>query len=226
MVTVLELEMYTEAGAASLLDVPQPTLHYWLEGKTTRGKTYRPVIREVATGAKNVTWAEFVEAGLLRQYRRVHNIPMIELRLFIDELRQRMDIPYPLAHGKPYVSGRTLLFEAQQAAGLERDFALVATVDGQFVLTPTAEQFYRRVTWSDDDMPVRWRPASTERSTVIIDPEIRSGRPSVGGISTEAIWEQAEDGASIRELSETFDLSERDVRWAVTYESEMAARSA
>ena len=40
-----------------------------------------------------VTWAEFVEAGLLRQYRRALKVPLPELRVFIDLLRQRFDVP-------------------------------------------------------------------------------------------------------------------------------------
>jgi hypothetical protein len=80
MTTVLDQEMYTEAEAARLLRVAPATLHYWLEGGTRRNKTFKPVIREEATGSRTVTWAEFVEAGLLRQYRRQHNVPMATLR--------------------------------------------------------------------------------------------------------------------------------------------------
>jgi len=76
MANVLEREMYTESGAARLLRVAPATLHYWLEGGTRRNKTYKPIIREQATGSRTVTCAEFVEAGLLRQYRRQHNVPM------------------------------------------------------------------------------------------------------------------------------------------------------
>ncbi|GAA1994712.1 hypothetical protein JL107_08485 [Nakamurella flavida] len=225
MVTLLEQEMYTEAGAASLLGVPQPTLHYWLEGKASGTKTYRPVIREHSTGNKNVTWAEFIEAGLLRQYRRVHNVPMAELRALITHLQDSYGIPYPLAHAKPFISGRELLLNAQDDADLHPDFALVATVNGQLVLTPSAEQFYQRVTWIND-VAAKWRPASADRSTVVIDPEIRGGRPSVGGISTAALWEQAEDGAAVPDLVDLFGLTIRDVRWALSYESEEAARAA
>lgn len=46
-----------------------------------------PIIRPVATGSRTVTWAEFVEAGLLRGYRN-RRVPMAELRTFIDLLRQ------------------------------------------------------------------------------------------------------------------------------------------
>src|SRR5690242_19653996 len=95
-VALLDREMYAEAEAARLLRVAQSTLHYWLEGGTQRGKTYRPIIRPEATGQRSVTWAEFVEAGLLREYRK-RRVPMAELRSFIDELRSRYEVPYPLA---------------------------------------------------------------------------------------------------------------------------------
>ena len=58
----------SERSARPLLNVVPSTLHYWLEGKAGRaGKVHLPVIRQEpkGTGAA-VTWAEFVEAGLLR----------------------------------------------------------------------------------------------------------------------------------------------------------------
>lgn len=72
-----------------------------------------------------MTWAEFIEAELLKQYRRGHQIPMVQLRAFIDHLRTEMQVSYPLAHARPFASGRTLLFDAQGVAGLDADFALV-----------------------------------------------------------------------------------------------------
>ncbi len=209
--------MYTEAGAARLLRVPPGTLHYWLEGGTRGKKVYKPVIREEATGSRSVTWAEFVEASLLRQYRRKHNVPMLELRGFIDRLRERMGAPYPLAHYRPYVGDRRLIFEAQNEAKLGADFALVAEVSGQYILTSPSQDFFERVTW-EGDIAARWRPDANADSPVIIDPDIRSGRPSVGGISTEILWEQAEAGEDERDLADTYGLNVTQVRWALAYE--------
>ena len=94
--------MFSEAEAARLLRVPQRTLNYWLEGGKVRGHSYRPVIRvEPRGGHTPVTWAEFVEAGLLREYRRKHRVPMAELRAFIDKMRHEFGIPYPLASERP-----------------------------------------------------------------------------------------------------------------------------
>jgi hypothetical protein len=92
-VEVLDREMYSEAEAARLLGLHQGTLHCWLDGGTRRGKTYKPVIRTEARHKRTVTWAEFVEAALLREYRRTLGVPMTELRAFIDGLREEYDVP-------------------------------------------------------------------------------------------------------------------------------------
>jgi len=216
-VAVLDREMYSEAEAARLLRIAPSTLHYWLEGGEQRGRNYLPILRVEATGSRSVTWAEFVEAAFLREYRRSHGVPMAELRGFIDRLRDHYDVPYPLAHHQPFVSGRQLVYEAQQGAGLAPEFYLVAAASGQYLLTPASDSYLKRVTW-DDDVATAWRPHDDPASPVRIDPEVRFGRPAVRGISTEILWEQSESGADVRELSDAFDLDLSDVRWALAYE--------
>jgi uncharacterized protein (DUF433 family) len=223
-VNILDREMYTEAEAARLLRVPQNTLNYWLEGGEQRGRQYKPVIRVQPRGSRaSVTWAEFVEAGLLREYRRTHGVPMAELRAFIDRIRQEFGVPYPLADRRPYVSGKELLSEAQDAAGLSADFCLVAVVRGQYVLTPPADSFYKRVTW-EGDTAAAWRPHDDPHSPVLMRPDSRFGRPSVNGISTEAIWEHSEAGETVDDIASEFDLADDNVRWALAYE--ISARAA
>jgi len=221
-VSVLNREMFSEAEAARLLQVAQSTLHYWLDGGRRRGKTYGPVIRVEPQDKRTVTWAEFIEAGLLRQYRREHNVPMAELRTFIERLRDRMNVPYPLAHEKPFVADRQLVREAQDAAGLEAEFCLVAEARGQLVLTGPSDLFVQRVTW-DDDIAVRWRPHDDRRSPVQMDPGLRFGRPAVKGISTEILWEHTEAGEDVDEVATGYGLSTEDVRWALAYETSSRA---
>ena len=222
-VNVLDREMFTEAEAARLLRVPQRTLNYWLEGGEYRGRTYRPVIRvDPRGGHAAVTWAEFVEAGLLREYRQTHRIPMAELRGFIDHVRSEYGVPYPLADQRPYASGKELLAEAQDATGLDAGLCLVATVRGQYVLTPAADAFYKRVTW-EGDIAVAWRPHNDPQSPVLIQPGLRAGRPAIKGISTEAIWEHEQADETVSDIAADFDLDEEDVRWALAYETSARA---
>lgn len=216
-VTVLDREVFSEAEAARLLRLPQGTLHYWLEGGIRKGKRYRPVLRVEPRGTRTLTWAEFVEATLLRQYRRDHDVPMAEIRDFIDSLREGTGIPYPLAHRRPFVYTRELLDQAQNAAGLDPEYCLVATVRGQLVLTAPAQAYIERVDWNGDE-PVAWRPHEDQRSPVRVAPNRRFGRPAVGGVSTEVIWEHAQAGESAGEIADAFDLSITDVNWALSYE--------
>ena len=225
-VTVLDREMYTEAAAARLLGVAQGTLNYWLEGGERRGKVYRPVIRVEPRGDRGaVTWVEFIEAGLLREYRRTHNVPMAELRAFIDVVRDRYGTPYPLADRRPFVSGRELLSLAQDQSGLAPEFCLVAEVRGQYVLTSPADSFVRRVTW-EGDIAAEWRPHDDPLSPVRMNPDVRFGRPAVQGVSTEAMWEHEQAGESAEEIAEEFDVPADCVRWALAYETSARARAA
>lgn len=219
-ISVLEREVYSEAEAARLLDVSQGTLHYWLEGGERRGVRYQPVVRAEPTGRRTVTWGEFVEAGLLRAYRK-HSIPMLQLRNFISELRDDLDIPYPLAHERPWLSkGAGLVMKAQEDSGLDQSFWLWTNRQG--ILTYVGTSFVERIKW-DRHVAGSYRPHDDPRSPVIVDPLVRFGRPSVGGISTLAIFEQAEGGASVEELSALYALSRSQIRWALAYEGTKAA---
>jgi uncharacterized protein (DUF433 family) len=174
-------------------------------------------------GDRLVTWEEFVEAGLLREYRRTHRVPMAELRTFIDLLREKLGVPYPLAHQKPFVSeGRQLVLATQDASGLEADYCLVAVTRGQLILTPPAEAFVERVTW-EDDIAAGWRPHEDPDSPVRMAPDIRFGLPSVKGISTAVLWEHVDAGEGIEEVAEAFDLAVSDVHWALAYENSLHA---
>jgi uncharacterized protein (DUF433 family) len=224
-VTLLDREMYTEAAAARLLGVAQNTLNYWLEGGTRRGKVYRPVIRVEPRGERAaVTWGEFVEASLLREYRR-RNVPMLELRDFIDKVRARLSVPYPLAHLQPYVGGRALLVEAQDQVGLDPEFCLIALVRDQPVLTPVAESFVQRVTWVDD-VAAEWRPHDDRNSPVRMNPEVRFGLPAVNGIRTGIILEHSQAGETDEDIAGEFDLTVEAVRWALVYEDTARRKAA
>ena len=128
----------------------------------------------------------------MREYRKTHGVPMVELHAFIELLRQGFGVPYPLADRRPYIAG-------------------------QLLLTPPSAAFVERVTWHAD-VAAGWRPDSNRDSPVRILPDVRFGRPSVKGISTEVIREQDEVGVDLEEIARTYQLDLADVRWALAYE--------
>lgn len=219
---ILHQEFYTESYAAQLLGIPPSTLHYWLEGGTRNSTTYPPILRKRSTGSRNVTWAEFVEAGFLRGYRRDLGVSMQELREFTEILRDEFGVPYPLATKTPWVATGKLVIAAQEKAGLPEDLWLYAPVGKQGLLLPAAQSFLERVEF-ENNVVVRWKVMPGTDSPVVIDPAQRFGKPSVKGISTEVLWEHAIDGYTDDEIAADFHLTAADVTWAVAYETQARA---
>src|SRR5258707_1125681 len=94
---VFDRPLYSFAEASRLLGITNQKMRRWIDGTATSA----PVIRREHTGADHVTWAEFVEAGFLREYRV--KLSLQRLRPLIDAMRRDFDEPYPLAHFTPLI---------------------------------------------------------------------------------------------------------------------------
>jgi uncharacterized protein (DUF433 family) len=216
-VVLLDRRVMTAQEAARQLAIPATTLIRWLEGEHRTGTP--PVLREEATGEPYVTWGEVVEARYLRAYR-ARNVPMQRLRPFIATMRQKFGVPYPLAHFKPFTSGRRLLLEVQEQLDLPETLRMIYEVNtGQLILDPRVVGFLERVDFSDigEREALRIRPAGKD-SPVVIDPLISSGASTVRGIRTEILAEQANAGAPVDEIAEDFRLPLDTVKAALSYE--------
>ena len=177
------------------------------------------MLREQPSGRPDTTWGEVVEARYLRAYR-AKNVPMQRLRPFIANMRQEFGVPYPLAHFKPFASGRRLVLEVQEQLHLPEALRMVYEVStGQLILDPRVVGFLERVDFSDsgEQEALRIRPAGKD-SPVVIDPLISSGASTVRGIRTEILAEQAIAGIPVDEIAEDFRLPLDMVKAALSYE--------
>ncbi len=218
--TVLDRPLYSTWGAALLLRIPGQTLRRWLDGATVRGVTYPPVIRPEATGSDAVTWAEFVEAGFLRGYRN-KKVPLQRMRPFIERARERSGVPYPLAHFKPLVDNKQLVYELQREANLDPHLFLVrAEGDQLFWATPILE-FLETVEFSPEtDVVARLHPLG-HSSPVAIDPEVSFGIPQIRGIRTELVAESVRVGG-IHEATAAWGLRAAEVDAALAWENSLS----
>ncbi len=218
-VELLDRRVMTAPEAARQLGISATTLIRWLEGEHRGGKWYAPVLRDVPTGAGDMSWGEIVEARYLRAYR-AKNVPMQRLRPFISDMRQRFGVPYPLAHFKPFASGRRLLLEVQEHLHLPENLRAVYEVStGQLILDPRVSGFLDRVEFAEteDEEAVRIRPAGKD-SPVVIDPLISSGASTVRGTRTEILAEQASAGTPVDEIADDFGMPVGLVKAALAYE--------
>lgn len=219
-ISVLDRELYTTADAARLLDVPAATLAWWLDGGIRRGRTYDPVLREEPRPGSLVTWAEFVEARLLRGYRKA-GVPLQNIRPFIARVRDRLGVPYPLAHYRPFIDDRQLVYDLQRDVDLDKRLYFVRPGEGdQLQWAPAVEDFLRVVEF-DHDLAARIRPFGPA-SHLALDPQVRFGQPQIGGIRAEVIAETAE-AEGVEEAAEAWELPLDDVRDALRWQRRAAA---
>lgn len=225
-VSILERPVYGISEAAGLLGLRPDRARAWLDGYERQGAQYSPVIRVEPTGEQIVTWGEFVELGYLREYRR-KGVPLQRLRPVIDELRREFDTPYPLATAKPYVLDKELVLELQEKNGIPQAIAIVVRSGQQILLAPGAERFVKKVEFdpSAEDDVRRLYPAGLA-SPVVIDPLVRFGRPCVGGVATERLWELFDAGESVDEIAQGYDMASELIRAAVSYEEQLRSLAA
>lgn len=214
---LLNRELYTVGEAARLLRVNSRTLMNWLDGYERRGVLYKPVVRAEPTGSDTLTWAEFVESALLAEYRRRRDVPLQHIRPVVDALRDRYDVPYPLAHFRPYVADHELVVQVQEAEGVPASVRFVVERKHQLVLNAPAEAFFTKLEWEDD--VARYLYPAGKQSPVRLDPAHNFGLPEIRGFRTEVLFELFEAGDSIEMLAEGYDLSVDEVQEAVRFES-------
>lgn len=113
---------------------------------------------------------------------------------------------------------------AQRLAELDEDL-LVVVRTGQVVLSPRAERFYRAATYDNDPLApdagqiaVRFQ-ADPRYGEIAIDPEQKSGRPTVKGrgILVTTLADMVLAGDSVEDVAGWYDLSVEQVQQAVDF---------
>lgn len=225
LVSLLDRPVYTFREVDRLLGLNQGTSRRWIDGYTRGGRTYSPIVREEATGEKWVTWGEFTETRLLSEYRRVDDIRIKKLRVIVDFLRREFGQRYPLAYSRLFldVEGREILMRAQHDAGVDDDLALVV---GTGQLAMRTQRFVDAATFAVDpgapgmaaDIAVKFQ-ADPRYPDIAVDPEHKSGRPTVAGrsILVTTLADMVDAGDKVSDVAEWYDLTSDQVQQAVDF---------
>lgn len=220
---LLDFAVYDFPTVDRLLGLPSGTSKRWIDGYSIGEKVYPPVIREVRTGAEDVTWGEFVETRLLAMYRRDRDIPMQRMRPAIQRLRELLGIKYPLAHSQPFVGiNRELVIGVQDDLQIETQFQLWVIRSGQYILADPAKQFFETVKFDDLGGYVTQIWPDSDR-IVEINPLKQFGSPVVRAVPTSVLAELMRAGDSIKMICDLYELDTREVEAALRYELRISA---
>jgi uncharacterized protein (DUF433 family) len=209
------LPAYTIAEAARFLSMPSPTLRSWFAG--IKGH-FKSVIRWEEPRDHRLSFANLVEAHVLRALRTKHGISMPDVRTAIRYVEDREGIDRLLLDPRlRAAAGRLFL---QKYADL-----IELAPSAQHVIEKALEQYLVAVVQDPQGVPIKlypWipDPLAGPRTSVLIDPRVSFGRPitAIRGITTAVLADQFDAGATIDELAEDYALPAQAIEDALAFE--------
>jgi uncharacterized protein (DUF433 family) len=182
--------------------VPYGTLYQWAWGP-------HPLL-DVPRGRRQWSFANVVEARVLKALRVEHSISLGSMRKAVRYLKRAWRLEHPLISERLKVCGANVLFDAEDSLiDLSRS-------PGQLVVREVFEEGLRAIGY-EEGFATRIR-LDGDRGLILLDPRFRFGRPFIAGTSVpvEALWKRRNEGESVRALAQDYDLEVDVVRHAIT----------
>lgn len=209
-----ELPAYPIPEAARAVGVPPATLRWWVKGRDT----YPPAIILPDEDKSSLSYINLIEAHVLASMRRMHNVPLPNVRSAINYLEKKLHVKHALA------------FESFETDGLDlfvQRFSRTINVtrDGQLEMREIIEANLKRVKYDEDGAPFRFFPfvrrdRTDDTQLIEMNPFISFGRPVITGtrIPTSIVAERFIAGESIDELADDYGREKSEIEEAIRYE--------
>jgi len=211
-----ELAAYSTAEAARFLGIPVTTVRAWTRGQPYMTKSgerfFRRVIVPADPETSSLSFENLVEIFVLNSLRRVHGVPLRNIRGAIERTRKDFGTDHPLSD-LDLLTDRTDLFIEQFGEYLNLSKA------GQIDLKAELVECLRRIDKDSTGIPRRLFPRK-DHTKIAIDPRINFGRPSIMGarVPTEVVFERFNSGEDLDYLARDYRCERELIQEAVEYE--------
>jgi len=216
---------YTFAEAAHYLELPLSTLRAWFLGqanKDRRGnaRRFQPVLTLDGKPGEGLSFLNLVEAHILAAIRREHGVALPRIRKAIRYVQKSMNKSRPLVDAQFKTNGVDLFVE-------ELSDLINVSREGQMEMADLMRAYLRRIDWAEDGLPIRLYPFTRREQpniesprTVVVDPRIAFGRPTLSGraVPTAVLADRFKAGDKLDELAKDYDTSTEEIEEAIRCE--------
>lgn len=217
-----ELPAYGVTEAAQYIHIPPATLRSWVAGRKYPRQdgvgSFEPLIGAADSRGVRLSFSNLVEAHVLRALRTQHGVELKAVRAALSYAERDLKIDRLLLSGELLTHAGEIFLEYY--GGL-----LNLTRSGQLAIRMILEAYLKRVERDDRNIPIRLYPflrgeLANERRTVVIDPFVSFGRPTVAGhgVTTSALVRRVDAGESIEDLAADYDIPTQDIEEAILFE--------
>lgn len=218
-----EQPRYTFPEASRATEIPTSTLRSWVVGQAYRRKQdvafFEPVIERPDPDDSRLSFANLIEAHVLRALRTVHDVKLSAIREAVTIAEEEFGIQRLLV-SPALRTGAGKLFLDRYASLIE------LSPSRQFALREILVEYLERVKYDESKLPAEFYPF--ERSprnrgarVILLSPFISFGRPVIRrrGISTRAIVQRLDAGEDVAAILEDYGITEPELEEAILYEA-------
>ena len=216
-----DIPAYGFNEAARYLKIAPATLRSWVIGRPypLRERTgfFEPLIQLPDSNENKLSFANLVEAHVLRSLRTEHSVSIQAVRRALQYAQNQFNIKRLLLSPELLAgAGELFLNKYSELISLSKS--------GQFVLRKVLESYLKRIEW-ENDLPIRLYPFLREETAddarpIVINPFISFGRPIIErkSVSTATIVDRFDAGETESELAADYDLEISEIETAIIYE--------
>lgn len=217
---------YSVAEASRLSGVPASRVRRWLSG---RHREYQgeevfdeplwvPELPAI-DGNLHLTFRDLIELRVVDRFRH-QRVSMPYLRKVVRSAQEVLGDTHPFSNARLKTDGKRLYVEILN--GTEEP-ALIELLSGQHNFHSIISVGLRDVVFENDQVAF-WEPTDG-KGEVVVDPRRSLGQPILrrSGVATSMIRSLADAGRSVRAISHDYEIEEKAVRAALSFEAALAA---
>lgn len=202
----LVIPAYSVTAAARYVNTTPKTIASWFYGRGDRPPVLSGKQRRVP-----LSYMQLVEMAFVATFRKC-GLSMVTIRLAREYLSRELKTEFPFAHSRLQTEGKHILKEF----GEGRDLLLIADRNGQAAWKSLIGKRFDQFDY-DGNFAVRWFPNGGDH-TVVIDPRLSFGKPSVRGVATWVLKDRWISGDGLQDIAADFGLESREVTEALQFE--------
>lgn len=220
---LINVGLYSPKQAAALSGANTLEVRRWLFGYKGKNGRFHPPLweNELAVEFQNfIGFHDLMELRIVSAFVK-KGVPVRVVRQALQNAQQLFGTQYPLTSRRFLTDGKSIYHEALDG---ERE-ELTDLVKRQLVFNNIIKpSLYEGIEFDESGFANRWYP--TKDRTVVVDPTLSFGRPSLStyGVPTETIYLAVKaEKNDAKAVSQQFGIPLPDIQKAVKFESQLLA---
>lgn len=217
--------LYTQAEAASYLDMAPSTFRNWARGYHNKfpnrphvvGAPLITYLGSPHSPHPSIPFIGLAEGMFLSALRRA-NVPLQKIRPALELVRQKIGVEHALASRRLYVAGAQLLYEIGDDLGGDdkrETRKLIVLKDGQYVFREAIDRYLTRIDYdqSGNEYARKVNLPGYEVAEITVLPGVNFGRPffTKTGTPLYVVADDLRAGETVEDVADDYGLPEDQV---------------